>query len=94
MIETKKLIKNKVGLHARPAAIFVQTAKKYTADIRVQNFTTGGSVVDAKSILMLLTLGIAQNHEILLQADGKDEEIAMRDLCDLIDRNFGEEEEQ
>jgi len=93
MIETKILIKNKVGLHARPAAVFVQTAKKYTADISVQNLTTGGSAVDAKSILMLLTLGVAQNHEILLRADGKDEKIAMKGLCDLIDRNFGEDEE-
>ena len=92
MIETKILIKNKVGLHARPAAVFVQTAKKYTADISVQNLTTGESAVDAKSILMLLTLGVAQNHEILLKADGGDEEIAMKGLCDLIDRNFGEDE--
>jgi phosphotransferase system HPr (HPr) family protein len=58
MIETTIQIKHRVGLHARPAALFVQTAAKFTLPIKVQNLTTNGKFVDAKSIIMVLTLGV------------------------------------
>ncbi len=90
MVESKILVKHKVGLHARPASIFVQTANKFAAEITVRNVTTNGEPVDAKSILMVLTLGVMQNHEIELCADGPDEQKALDSLSELVHNNFGE----
>ena len=92
MVDTKIKVTNPVGLHARPAAKFVQTANKFASEITVQNVTLGGDPVDAKSILMVLTLGVLQNHEILIQAQGSDAETAIRDLTNLVRNNFGEAE--
>jgi len=93
MVEMKMLVTHKVGLHARPASVFVQTANKYAAKITVQNLTADGNAVDAKSILMILTLGVGHNHEILIRAEGMDAESAVQSLRDLVQRNFGEAEE-
>jgi phosphotransferase system HPr (HPr) family protein len=90
MLETKITITNKVGLHARPASLFVQTANKCASNITVCNLTTAGSPVNAKSIISILTLGVMQNHEILIQADGPDEEDAIERLKALVLSNFGE----
>ncbi len=90
MVKSKIVITNKVGLHARPASIFVQTANKFNSDITVRNVTTNGEPVDAKSILMVLTLGVMQNHEIELRADGPDERQAVEGLSELVHANFGE----
>ncbi len=92
MVESKIVVKHKVGLHARPASIFVQTANKFTSEITVRNVTAGGEPVDAKSILMVLTLGVIRNHEIELQASGLDEQQALDCLGDLVRGNFGEQE--
>lgn len=90
MLETKISITNKVGLHARPASLFVQVAKKYASDITVCNLTTGSSPVNAKSIISILTLGVMQNHEILIQANGADEADAIQRLTLLVQSDFGE----
>jgi phosphotransferase system HPr (HPr) family protein len=90
MIETKITISHKVGLHARPAALFVQTAKKFSSSVKVRNLTTNGKTVDAKSIIMVLTLGVLKDHEILIEADGADEGSAIAALQSLIENNFGE----
>lgn len=92
MVETKIVVKHKVGLHARPASVFVQTANKFTSEITVRNLTGGGEPVDAKSILMVLTLGVVQNHEIELRAEGPDEQKALESLGELVRNNFGETE--
>lgn len=78
------------GLHAYPAALFVQTAKKFTSDVKVQNLTRGSSLVNAKSILSVMTLGVTQNHEIQIDAEGEDTEEAISALEALIQANFGE----
>jgi phosphotransferase system HPr (HPr) family protein len=92
MIEKRIIVTHHVGLHARPASLFVQTANKYSAAITVQNFTTQSDAVDAKSIIMVLTLGVLQNHELLLKADGSDAEKAIDALYQLIKNNFGDDE--
>ncbi len=92
MVESKIVVRHKVGLHARPASVFVQTANKFTSEITVRNITAGGEPVDAKSILMVLTLGVIRNHEIELQASGPDEQQALDCLGDLVRSNFGEQE--
>ncbi len=92
MVEAKIIVKHKVGLHARPAAAFVQTASKFSSEIMVRNLTRGGALVNAKSILSVLTLGVLQNHEIQLNAEGPDEEKAVESLRELVLNNFGESE--
>lgn len=80
-------IENKVGLHARPATLFVQAAQKHKAGITV---TYQGKTVNAKSLLGLLALGVTQNAVITVAADGSDEEEALNALAALIESNFGE----
>lgn len=82
-------VANAVGLHARPAAIFVGEANRFTSQIRVRNATTNTSWVDAKSILSVLTLGVEQDHEIEITTDGPDEEQAAVELEHLISTDFG-----
>lgn len=90
MAEATIQVKHKVGLHARPASLFVQTASKFSSQIKVRNLTSNGTLVDAKSIIMVLTLGVMRDHEILIQAQGPDEEAALSALKKLVDDNFGE----
>ena len=84
-------VTHSVGLHARPAAQFVQTASKYESEVTVANITNESAVVNAKSILLVLTLGVHQGHEIEIVADGADEQEVITALKDLVDSNFGEE---
>ena len=90
MAEATIQVKNKVGLHARPAALFVQTAAKFSSKILVKNVTSNGRLVDAKSIIMVLTLGVMKDHEVLIQTDGADADAALSALSSLIEGNFGE----
>ncbi len=86
----KITIDHSAGLHARPAALFVQTANKFSSAITVQNLTKESAVSNAKSILSVLTLGVSQGHEIEITADGEDSEEAVIALEELINGNFGE----
>lgn len=90
MVEAQVSVTHKVGLHARPASLFVKLANKFNSKISVKNLTLGDNPVDAKSILGVLTLGVMQNHEILIQAEGADAEDAIRELKSLVESNFGE----
>lgn len=90
MTEATIPVKHKVGLHARPAALFVQTAAKFSSKIRVKNLTTNGNFVDAKSIIMVLTLGVMKDHEVVIQTEGADADAALGALRALIEGNFGE----
>jgi phosphotransferase system HPr (HPr) family protein len=90
MAEATIPVKHKVGLHARPASLFVQTAAKFSSTIKVKNLTTNGNYVDAKSIIMVLTLGVLKDHEVVIQTDGPDADAALEALKSLIEGNFGE----
>jgi phosphotransferase system HPr (HPr) family protein len=79
---------NEVGLHARPAAVFVAEASRFASQIRIRNATTHSGWVEAKSILSVLTLGVEQNHEIEITVDGPDEDQAAADLERLIASDF------
>ncbi len=87
MLEKQLLIKNKVGLHARPASLFVQKAKKFKCALRV---VFGGREVDAKSILSVLTLGVNEGALITLRAEGEDAVEALAEISALVEGNFGE----
>jgi phosphocarrier protein HPr len=86
--ERRLTIMNKVGLHARPAALFVQTAARFK-DTRVE-VVKDGTVRDAKSILNVLTLGVSQGTTITVRADGPQADEAVAALTELVDRDFGE----
>jgi phosphocarrier protein len=95
MKEIKIIVNNKVGLHARPAAVFVQAASKFKSDTKVSCLdkeTGNPRVANAKSILSILTLGVFQGTEITIQSTGEDEEAAALVLVDLVKSNFGETE--
>lgn len=85
--EATAKLANKVGLHARPAALFVQAAKRFKSDIRVEK---EGLVVDAKSILGVLRLGAEYGSTIKIMASGEDAEEAVQELLSLVERRFGE----
>jgi len=87
-------VNNKVGLHARPASLFVQAAAKYSSNIQVScqdPDTKELREANAKSILGVLTLGVFQGMSIKIQADGADEEQAVETLAELVKNNFGED---
>ena len=90
MAEATIPVKHKVGLHARPGWLFVQTAANFSSKMRVRNLTANGNFVDAKSIIMVLTLGVMKDHQVLIQADGADPDPALDALRALIEGNFGE----
>ena len=76
------------GLHARPAHLFCAAAGKYQSSVQVRNLTTGSDFVNAKSILMVLTLGVMQGHNVEIVCAGTDEDLASSGLKELIDGNF------
>jgi phosphocarrier protein len=80
-------IMNTLGLHARAAAKFVNTAGMFSSHIRVAR---GDREVDGKSIMGLLLLAAAHGSEIRVSADGPDEHDAIAALCALVERGFDE----
>jgi phosphocarrier protein HPr len=90
MKAVKKLeIKNKLGLHARAAALLVQTVNRYTAEVKISK---DGQVVDGRSIMGLLTLGAAKESKIQVEARGEDAEEVARAIERLIEKKFHEQE--
>jgi len=89
IVETSLVITNKVGLHARPARLLVQTAAQFQARISVQ---CGEKTANAKSILGVLKLGVARGDTLVLHAEGEDAEQAVETLTSLARRKFDEEE--
>lgn len=81
------VITNASGLHARPATFFIQKANCYKSTIWVEK---DDRKVNAKSLLGVLSLGIAKGMTVTLIADGQDEESALAGLAALIDSGFAE----
>ncbi len=88
MEKGKVKVVNEVGLHARPAALFVAKAASFKSDIRIHNATKEGKWVSAKSILGVLTLGVEKDHEIEIIAEGADEAEAVKQIIALIENDF------
>jgi phosphocarrier protein HPr len=89
MIEQTFTIINKLGLHARAAAKFVNMASQFESDIQV---TRNGRAVNGKSIMGLMMLAAAKGTDIDVSADGVDAKQAMQDIEALINDFFGEGE--
>lgn len=78
-------LKNKDGLHARPAAVFVQESNKYDSDIEIE---FQGLRVNGKSIIGIMSLGAFYGEDITIIARGRDEEEAVKALEELIINGF------
>jgi phosphocarrier protein HPr len=81
-------ILNALGLHARAAARFVQTANRFQSAIRV---TRGDRTVDGKSIMGILLLAAARGTVLTIAAEGSDSAAALSELCALVASGFGED---
>lgn len=91
MYSGKAVVINKTGLHARPAYEFVNMAKKFESSITVHRLEDSEKeAVNAKSIVLLLSLGVCEGEEIEIVADGRDEKEAVKALVDLLTTGFGE----
>ena len=78
------ILSNELGLHARPASVFVKKANTFEANIRLSDLTTGGQEADGKSILNVLSLGAEHGHKIQITIEGADELAASQALEQLI----------
>jgi phosphocarrier protein len=81
VIKKQMVVKNKSGLHARPAALFVQVANKFDSRIIVKR---DGEEVNGKSIMGILMLGAEKDSVIIIEADGEDAQAALAELEKII----------
>jgi len=78
---------NKLGLHARPAALFVTTASKFESEV----FLTKGDLrVNGKSIMGVMMLAAEKGSELVVEVNGPDEESAVQALLHTVESGFGE----
>jgi phosphocarrier protein HPr len=88
MPQIEIVVTNKLGLHARPAAIFVRVAQKFEADIFIARADGDTSWVNAKSVMGVMSLGAAPGAVLLVRATGPDAEKALRSLRLLAAKRF------
>ncbi len=77
LVKKELIVKNKSGLHARPAALFVQVANKFESRITVKR---DAEEVNGKSIMGILMLGAEKHSTIIIEADGEDAQAALEEL--------------
>lgn len=87
VFEKKFVIENKLGLHARPAALLVQTANKFKCEVEIQK---GRQKVNGKSIMGIMTLAAGAGTPITVRTSGEDAEMALAEIDKLITGQFGE----
>jgi phosphocarrier protein len=88
MVEQSIVIQNRLGLHARACSVFVKEAAKYASHITLAR---DGLEVNGKSILGVMMLAAERGAELLLRAEGADEEAALAGLVRVVNDKFGEE---
>ena len=88
MTQKEVTIKNRAGIHARPAALIVQKANEFDSEIFMEK---DGNKINAKSIMGIITLGAAYNTSLIVIADGQDEEEAVTAIVHLFETRFEEE---
>ena len=89
MVKKTAPIVNRLGLHARPAALLVSTASRFDAEIY---FTKDGLRVNGKSIMGVMMLAAEKGSELVVEAEGPDEIEAVEALLKVIESGFGEME--
>ena len=86
---TKQLtVSNRLGIHARPAALFVKIAGKFASQISVEK---DGETINGKSIMGLMMLAAAQGSKLIVTADGTDAEAALKAVEELFHQKFNED---
>ena len=83
-LQKEIVIKNAQGLHARPAALFVQISSKYNSNVTIQK---GGEKVNGKSIMGILTLGAQKDSKVTVEVEGDDADKVMNELEQLLTRD-------
>lgn len=87
-MEQKIIVQNEAGIHARPAALLVKTAAKFGSEITIE---VNDRVINAKSIMNILSAGLKKGDEIRLKVSGSDEQEALQTLVELFEAKFNEE---
>ncbi len=85
MAETRVTIQNKAGLHARPSSMIVKIASKYSCEVYIG---TENNMINAKSIMGVMTLGAGYGTDIVVRAEGDDEEKVVAEIKALFDNKF------
>ena len=88
MVSKKFTIKNKMGLHMRPANVLVTAMTKYSSDI---NIIFEGKTINAKSIMNIMAACIKCGSQIIIECSGDDESAMLKEAGELIENGFGEE---
>ena len=88
VVEKKFVIRGKLGLHARPAALLVRTANRFQSDITIRK---GKQKVNGKSIMGVMMLAAGSGSHLTIRIVGPDALRAMAEIEKLLDRNFGED---
>lgn len=89
MIKSEITIINKLGLHARAAAKLVNTAAAFSSQIQLGN---GQRMIDAKSIMSVMMLAASKGTTLELEVNGRDEDLALNAIIEIINDKFGEAE--
>lgn len=88
MVQRIVTVRNKIGIHSRPAALLVDMASRFKSQITIRN---GERSAQTTSMVKLLALRVKQDNEITITAEGEDAAAAVKALSDLIESKFGEE---
>ena len=87
-VDKQIVVQNKLGIHARPAAMFVKTANRFACSVMVEK---DGETVNGKSIMGLMMLAAGHGTKLTVHADGSDASHALRELESLLKRKFDED---
>jgi phosphocarrier protein HPr len=88
LVKKDLLITNKLGIHARPAAMFVKTANRFACDVFVEK---DGETINGKSIMGLMMLAAGPGSKVTIHAHGNDASQAVSEIEQLVKRKFDEE---
>ncbi|MBE6349603.1 MAG: HPr family phosphocarrier protein [Spirochaetaceae bacterium] len=88
MIEKILTVQNRAGIHARPAALIAQTANKFASEVLIEKDST---VINAKSIMGVITMAAGYNTQLTLKVSGADEKDAVQAITALFESKFEEE---
>ena len=87
MVEARVTIQNRAGLHARPSSMIVKVASKYQCDVYIG---TKNNMINAKSIMGVMTLGAGYGTEVVVHAEGDGEEKVLEEIKSLFDNKFAD----
>ena len=79
------VIKDEVGIHARPAGLLVKEAKKYQSKVKIEK---GEKSADAAKLMMVMSLGVKCGEEVTVEVEGEDEEIACQEMKAFFESNL------